>query len=78
MTHEEFQKRYSNHPMGHAFKACEIAQDFRELHIYYITAKTTVHLLRYQQELTQAEEDSLIEMLHRITDGKLGTQEAAH
>lgn len=78
MTREEFTKRYANHPLGHAFKACEIAQDWRELHIYFITAKATIHLLRYQQELTQAEEDSLVAMLYRITDGKLDTQETAH
>ena len=78
MTRDEFTKRYANHPLGHAFKACEIAQDWRELHIYFITAKTTIHLLRYQQELTQAEEDSLVEMLQQITDAKLGTQPTAH
>lgn len=78
MTRDEFKKRYESHPLGHAFKACESAAEYRELHIYFITAKTTIHLLKFQGELTQAEEDSLVAMLHQITDGKLGAQETAH
>ena len=57
MTREEFHKRYGNHPLGNAFQACEVTTEARELHIYFITAKTTIHLLKHQGELTQAEED---------------------
>jgi len=48
------------------------------LHIYFIAAKTTIHLLKYQGELTAEDEESLVAMLYRITDGKLGTQGTAH
>lgn len=78
MTRNEFQKRYANHPLGNAFKACESTTDYRELHICYITAKTTIHLLKFQGDLTADEETSLVEMLHQVTDAKLGTQETAH
>ena len=78
MTREEFDKRYKDHPLGNVFTACEKTNSWKELHTYYITAKATIHLLRYQGELTQPEEDSLIEMLHQITDGKLGNAETKH
>jgi len=78
MTRNEFRKRYENHPLGQTIRQCESTTDVRNLHIYFIAAKTTIHLLKYQGELTAEDEESLVAMLYRITDGKLGTQGTAH
>lgn len=78
MTRDEFQKRYENHPLGQTIRQCESTTDVRNLHIYFIAAKTTIHLLKYQGELTAEEEESLVEMLQNITDANLGMRETAH
>jgi len=78
MTRDELNERYSLHPLGHAMKACETATTWQTLHIYFITAKATIFLLRYQNELTQEDEDSLLAMLDEITDVRLMSVETKH
>lgn len=81
MTHDEFNQRFEHHPLGAAFKACRDAQkadNGRNLNIFFITAKTTIHLLKYQDEITEAEEAELVEMLYQIVDEYAGVTTRKH
>ena len=78
MTKEEFEKRYSKHPVGMTFKAFEEANSWRERHIYFIMLKAMIHLLKFQDQLTPEDEQSLLEMLDRSTDEKLGKDTKEH
>lgn len=52
-------KRYENHPLGTVIKSLENTQEMIQLHRFYISAKTMILLLEYQQELSKVEADAL-------------------
>lgn len=78
MTREEFEKRYSEHPVGWTFRAFEETKSWRKRHIYFIMLEAMIHLLTFQEELTPEDKQSLLEMLNRSTDEKLGKDTKEH
>lgn len=78
MTRKEFDRRFGNHPLGGFFKAVEEVTEWRQVHICFISVKTTIHLLEYQGDLTKDEAAALHERLNLIVDRKLGKASTRH
>ncbi|WP_143595683.1 hypothetical protein [Tamilnaduibacter salinus] len=56
---------YRNHPLGHALKIFSETSDIDTQHRMYISAKTMIHLLKYQGEFNSEQESAFLDYLEK-------------